>query len=149
MNMKLQILMLALEVTWHVWCSSLINVTKWDSVQWREWLKQRCPQMWGMKFRGLTTIKRGVFWWGRISIDLPFQHLPTFYTRVLQAIFSISKMSSSRASRLMQCNSHNLMWTQNQSSYQWKICFCKTGTQSLWKKQAKLLKSCKNRSDAW
>ena len=67
MNMKLQILMLALEVTWHVWCSSLINVTKWDSVQWREWLKQRCLQMWGMKFRGVTTMKRWVFWWGRLQ----------------------------------------------------------------------------------
>ena len=32
-----------------------------DSVQWREWLKQRCPQMWGMKFREVATMKTEYF----------------------------------------------------------------------------------------
>ena len=62
MKMKQQILMLALEVRGRGWCSSLINVTKWDSVQWVEELVN---QMWGMKFRGVTTT--GVFWWGRLQ----------------------------------------------------------------------------------
>ena len=29
--------------------------------------KTKVSAMWGMKFRGVTTMKRGVFWWGRLQ----------------------------------------------------------------------------------